>query len=284
MGGKARGEDSDGVVARPTTGRVSSRVRRDQYLQVAADIVIDQGVDAVTMDAVAAGVGVNKALLYRQFSNRGDLLLVLWEQETSELDRRVLEAVDAVETFEEKLRAWVHVWFGYMGRRGRLLFRLMDARAVAAGTVGQRQRERQRSIDRVYGAWWADVAGLSDETGTDAAAILMAGLTGAIERWVASPTAATRQRLEDTYVDMVLGSLQQLAHTHGGRAGEVTGVGAGVSAKAPAAPSLVADAHGATAGNGAAANGKGKATKAATAKYQAPAAGRHASRGVDRAT
>src|SRR5688572_16468163 len=88
--------------------RVPSTERRAQYLEVAAQLVMDGGADAVTMEAVAAGANVNKALLYRQFSNRSELLLTLFEQETSDLDARVSNAIAAADGFEDKVRAWVH--------------------------------------------------------------------------------------------------------------------------------------------------------------------------------
>lgn len=190
--------------------RVSAEDRRAQYLDVAARLATGAGVDAVTMEAVAAGAGVNKALLYRQFANRAELIDALYKQETSELDRSIARAIDGADTFDDKLRAWVRAWFGYIGRRGKLLGRLMDARRVP------RHGDRQRSIDKLYGDWYAKEFALPREVGRDAAAILFAGLGGALDRWATSPNAATRRRVEETYVEVVQGSLRQLraAHTH----------------------------------------------------------------------
>jgi AcrR family transcriptional regulator len=103
--------------------RVSAAERRAQYLRVAAELVTEHGADAVTMEAVAAGAAVNKALLYRQFSNRAELLLTLFEQETGELDRRVATAIEGAGDFDSKVRAWISAWFSYMGRRGTLYYR-----------------------------------------------------------------------------------------------------------------------------------------------------------------
>lgn len=192
------------------TARVPAADRRLQYLQVAADLVIEEGAAAVTMDAVAAGAGVNKSLLYRQFANRGELLLALHQRETAELDARIAAAMEAVETFEEKITAFVHAWFSHMVRRGRLMYRLLDARTVAERTVGRPSRERQRNIDRTYGQWYVRHFGLREEDAIDAAAVHMAGLTGLFDRWLTSPTAATRQRLEATFTEIVAGSLERL--------------------------------------------------------------------------
>ena len=196
----------------PPTRRVSSTERRAQFLRVAADIVLEHGVDAVSMEAVAAAANVNKVILYRQFPNRVELLLTLFEQEAAELDERVAVAMDAASGFEEEVRAWVHAWFSYMGRRGTLYYRLADAaRTMSAGSPAPPHRARQRRLLKHHGLWYAETFGIPTDQAFDTAAILYAGLTGAIDRWVASPTAATRRRIEETYTQLVLGGLERMA-------------------------------------------------------------------------
>src|SRR5438270_430636 len=130
-----------------TAARTSSRDRREQYLDAAARIAQDHGVALVTMEAVAAAVGVNKALLYRQFDNRGELLLELFDRETAELDRRALEATAGVIGFEPKIRAWARAWFDHLAERAALFGRLMEARAIVP-EVAVRHRERLNAGER----------------------------------------------------------------------------------------------------------------------------------------
>jgi AcrR family transcriptional regulator len=189
--------------------RFSAAERREQYLRCAAELVLSDGVGAVTMDAVAGSAGVNKALLYRQFANRGELLLALFERETHGLDAAVLGAMEGVEGFEPQLRAWVKAWFDFIGTRGVLLGRLMEARTVS-GEVAGRHQERTHTISDVMGAWYEEAFAIPTEVARDAAAMLYAALGGVIERWAAAPTSATRRRLEPAYVDAVLGTLRQL--------------------------------------------------------------------------
>lgn len=191
-------------------GRVSASDRREQYLHVAGQLVVREGVDAVTMEAVAAGVGVNKALLYRQFSNRGDLLLALYKRVMYELDRRLTEAATRGGTFEDRTRAWVHAWFDYVREHGRLMYRLQEARTVA-GQVERPHRRRTRRTHERYGQWYAHHLGLSEEVARDAAAIITSALNGVAERWAESPDRVTRDRLEHTYIEMILGGLERLA-------------------------------------------------------------------------
>ena len=190
--------------------RTSSRDRREQYLDAAARIAEEHGVALVTMEAVAAAVGVNKALLYRQFDNRGELLLELFDRETAELDRRALEATANVSGFEPKVRAWASAWFDHLAERAALFGRLMEARAIVP-EVAVRHRERLRRLERTYGDWYAEELGIPVEEARDAARLLLAGLGGAIDRWNRTPSKATRARLERTYVKLMLGGLHALA-------------------------------------------------------------------------
>ena len=76
--------------------RLSAAQRREQFLDVAAQIVVEQGADAVTMEAVAARAGVSKALSYRYFDNAGALLVSLFDREVVDLDQRIMAAVENV--------------------------------------------------------------------------------------------------------------------------------------------------------------------------------------------
>lgn len=196
------------AAARPS--RVSASDRREQYLDAAARIAAEQGVALVTMEAVAAAVGVNKALLYRQFDNRGELLAALFDRETAELDRRVALAMQVGDGFEAKVRAWAKAWFDHLGERATLYGRLMEARTIAP-EVAARHRQRRRSLEKLYGEWYAAELGLPAEASRDVAAVMFAGLGGVLERWNAAPTRATRRRLEQTYVDLLLGGLSRVA-------------------------------------------------------------------------
>jgi len=191
-------------------GRISSRDRREQYLDAAARIAAGHGVAIVTMEAVAAAVGVNKALLYRQFDNRGELLLELFDRETAELDQRAMEATANISGFEPKVRAWARAWFDHLAERAALFGRLMEARAIVP-EVAVRHRERLRRLECTYGDWYAAELGIPVEEARDAARVLLAGLGGAIDRWNRTPSRATRNRLERTYVQLMLGGLRALS-------------------------------------------------------------------------
>lgn len=61
--------------------RLPAAERRTQILDAALDLIDRDGFSAVTMEAVAAEVGVAKPVIYGVFANRGDLLWALLDRE-----------------------------------------------------------------------------------------------------------------------------------------------------------------------------------------------------------
>ena len=72
--------------ARSKRRRLSPEVRQNLILDVAADIVVADGVSAVSMELVGREAGVSKALVYSYFPNRIDLLGALLRREYQAID------------------------------------------------------------------------------------------------------------------------------------------------------------------------------------------------------
>ncbi|AKM44527.1 MULTISPECIES: TetR/AcrR family transcriptional regulator [Burkholderia] len=75
-------------------GRSSSR---DRLLDAAAELVASQGIQNLTIEAVAAAAKVTKAGLVYHFKTRDDLLAALIERVVGELDMLDLRAQEALE-------------------------------------------------------------------------------------------------------------------------------------------------------------------------------------------
>src|SRR3954447_22820859 len=107
--------------AAPRAARLRRGERRGHLLDVAAELVAERGIDAMTMEAVAARAGVSKGLGYAYFPNRGEMLAALFDREMSALDGRVLAAMETAGTLEDRIRATARVWYDAVGERGALL-------------------------------------------------------------------------------------------------------------------------------------------------------------------
>ena len=192
----------------PRAARLSGRDRREHFLDVASALIASDGVDAVTMESVAAAAGVSKGLGYAYFSNRGDLLLAVLEREMAAFDRRIGEAVAMAPTFEDRVRAATSAWFDALIDRGGMLKRLLEASQVQASLHASRNATYRR-LEELWGRMAERELGVRRDHAVAAASILISGMTGVLERW--TEAGDPRQMLEDTFVRLTMGGLRALA-------------------------------------------------------------------------
>jgi AcrR family transcriptional regulator len=193
---------------RSRPARLPGEERRQHFLQVAADLITDKGVDAVTMESVAAAAGVSKGLGYAYFTNRNDLVLAVLEQELDAFNARVADAVRGADpSFEARMRAAVHAWFDALVDRGALLGTLLQA-----SQIRQPLRERRNATYRRLEDYWGNLAAkefdVPPERAVAAAAILIAGMQGVLDRWVLARD--NREMLEAAYADFAIAGLRGL--------------------------------------------------------------------------
>ena len=79
----------DGAPAAGTRRKKAPVQVRAQLLQAASDIATDQGVPAVTLDAVAERAGVTKGALQYHFANKQGLLDALFEQTMERFEQQM---------------------------------------------------------------------------------------------------------------------------------------------------------------------------------------------------
>ena len=188
----------------PRAARLSGKERREHFLDVTADLVVGKGVESVTMEAVAAAAGVSKGLGYAYFSNRNELLLSLLNRELGELQRRSTEEIRAASDFEGRIRAGVKVWFDVMSEKGALIGTLLQSQAIQ-GPLAERRKTYNQELHDFYGRIAEKEFGIPRRKSVAAAAILLAGMSGIIERW---RNGDSRPLLEETYVEVVMGALR----------------------------------------------------------------------------
>jgi AcrR family transcriptional regulator len=118
--------------------RIKGPARRERLLDAAAQIVLEHGVSAVTMEAVALLNGVNRAMAYRYFADRDDILSQLLDREYELQTRHVFEHVDAVADLEAAVRFALLHWF----QHGDLFLKLAnDTGPLAARAAAIRRAD-----------------------------------------------------------------------------------------------------------------------------------------------
>jgi AcrR family transcriptional regulator len=192
--------------ARPA--RLPGEERRQHFLQVAAELITDKGVDAVTMESVAAAAGVSKGLGYAYFANRDDLVLAVLELELAAFDSRIADAVRAAgDGFEDRMRAAVHEWFNALVDRGALLSTLLQA-SQNRQPLRERRNATYRRLEEYWGRLAAAEFGVPAEKAVAMSAVLIAGMQGLLDRWVLARD--NRRMLEDAYVEFAIAGIRGL--------------------------------------------------------------------------
>jgi AcrR family transcriptional regulator len=202
------GDVASDAATRPA--RLPRGERREHLLDVAAGLILDKGIEAVTMEGVAAAAGVSKGLGYAYFDNSSTLLRALLERETGKLNQRTSAAFLSEHEFEGQLRAVIHAWFDHVEEHGTLLSRLLEATRNDGPHVDARN-----AYNRFNERWWADIAerelGVPNRKGQIATAIILAGLLGVVQRW--SECGDSRAELEDTFMALAMGGMRNLAES-----------------------------------------------------------------------
>lgn len=118
--------------------------RRAHLLAAAADLLVDEGLDALTMEAVAQRAGVSKSLGWAYFSNVAELVRALLDRELSAVYGRIEDAIDGAPDFEAKVRAAVTAYFDVVDERGAVL----RAVQTAAELVSRGENRRDKRVEQ----------------------------------------------------------------------------------------------------------------------------------------
>ncbi|HLI44936.1 MAG TPA: helix-turn-helix domain-containing protein [Acidimicrobiales bacterium] len=219
----ARVEARDGAVACPgrsasspvrdRRGRLAGADRREALLDTAAAIVAAGDLNAVSMESVAERLGISRALVYKHFANRHDLLAALYERESSLLHAQLSAAVLEAGTLAEMFRVLVRGALAAQASRGATFAALASSGARRA----QRDRQRRRDAETVrHFARQAIVElGLDKATATTGVALALGSLATVLARWRLRPTAEHAALCEEAFVAMAIGGLRELARRAG---------------------------------------------------------------------
>ena len=120
--------------------RMSRDQRRAQLLDVAADLLINMGAQAVTMERLAEWAGVSKALPYSHFDNSNDVLLALRNRENERLAEQIW-LVATTARVGNRTAAVTAAFFDAVENSSDLLGVLTGPGAIVAGPDEARQRE-----------------------------------------------------------------------------------------------------------------------------------------------
>jgi AcrR family transcriptional regulator len=118
----------------------------EQTLSVARTLFAERGYNAVTMDEVAAKVGVTKPLLYNYFGNKESLYIACMERAGDALTATIADSVAATDSPAEALRAGLHSFFAFLDSDRAAWTVLFDETLPRGGEISERVAEYRGQI------------------------------------------------------------------------------------------------------------------------------------------
>lgn len=117
-----------------------------QTLAVAHDLFAERGYHDVTMDEVAAEVGVTKPLLYNYFGNKEKLFLACLAEAAGSLEKTVIAAVTGTDSPDQALREGIKAFFNFVAADRKTWLVLYDEAVPAESVIGQALAEHRARI------------------------------------------------------------------------------------------------------------------------------------------
>jgi AcrR family transcriptional regulator len=179
----------------------------EQTLTVAHDLFAKRGFAAVTMDEVAAEVGVTKPLLYNYFGNKERLYVACMERSGDALFATIGAAVGDSASPGDALNAGLRAFFAFLDADRAAWAVLFDETLPQSGEVADRVADyRGRIVDLVAGSLVAQLPSKRRSAARIEVEALSAALLGAAEalaRWWLRTEAVSAQEAAELLISTI---------------------------------------------------------------------------------
>jgi len=102
--------------------------RETQILQAAQDVLIEKGYHEMSMDEIAARVGISKGTVYLHFPSKEDLVAALFEQDIQQTVQLIKTTIETRATPRAKLEAVLQFIYGeFFTKRIQTLFTIYNS-------------------------------------------------------------------------------------------------------------------------------------------------------------
>jgi AcrR family transcriptional regulator len=142
--------------------RLDPAVRREQLLDVAADIIRKGGMHAASMKQIAAAAGMSETQVYNYFGSREKLCVDIAHREFARIEQaRLAEARQGTDHYSQITLA-TRTYLRQIGERGGLLYTLLSSPDVR-GTLIKERRPQQVAGAHSHAAGLVKLYGVSPE-------------------------------------------------------------------------------------------------------------------------
>lgn len=166
-----------------TRSRLPREERMEQTLKAAHALFAERGYGPVTMEEVAAAVGVTKPLLYNYFGNKERLYLACMEPAGDALVAAVVGAVERTSTPREALRAGIHAFFEFVDQDRDSWRVLFDETLPGEGGIARRVGEYRAQIAELVARALLAQPLVTSQVQVEALSEALLGAAEALVRW-----------------------------------------------------------------------------------------------------
>jgi AcrR family transcriptional regulator len=193
--------------------RLSRDDRMEQTLNVAHGLFAERGYAAVTMDEIAAAVGVTKPLLYNYFGNKERLYIACMERAGDGLITTIAAAVRDTANPGDALGAGVRAFFSFLDSDRAAWAVLFDETLPQAGEVFERVAAyRGQILDLVSASLLAQLPMRRREaakTEVEALSTALLGAAEALARWWLRSEAISAEEAAELLISTVEPGLRE---------------------------------------------------------------------------
>lgn len=113
----------------PRTLKERQRQEREALiLQAAEEVLIEKGYHEMSMDEIAARVGIAKGTVYLHFASKEDLVFALFERDMQKFQELVEVSIDPASAARGKMEIILHLMFeGLLSKRISLLYTIYNS-------------------------------------------------------------------------------------------------------------------------------------------------------------
>lgn len=129
--------------------RLTTEQRREQIMESAVRLILGEGVARCTLEAIASEAGISKALIYRHFNSREDLLRAVLHREYQIMASWRLGSYPESLSLEDFFRTRHPRLFAYLNERGPVIRTMLNDRSVYK-LLRQDDAQRREAVLRFY--------------------------------------------------------------------------------------------------------------------------------------
>lgn len=177
--------------------RLPRAEREQQTLDTARALFAAHGYAAVTMDQVAAAVGVTKPLLYNYFGNKEQLFLACMQPAADALTRHVVDAVSGAATAPDALRDGIHAFFAFLDSDQDAWRMLHDDSLPSGGAIAARVHEYRDGMEAMV---TSALASRTESRAVEPLSVAILGAAEALGRWWLRTGAMSAERTAELLI------------------------------------------------------------------------------------